>query len=380
MLDPTCNFKVSHRDKTLLRMKRQISLGDLQMLLMGIIFLLCSLHNQEAIEAMKKNTLVVICAIPVFILFAVIIVVSLWNILSRCVLELDRKRRKVRLIKSFLTTSTEEYDFSEIVHVIYESDIRHFDLVTRLNPEGFKVFSWQVWAVSICTKANWIYHVRTGLNELAIRDLAEELAGFLEVPIRDQSGSKTVVRKHGELDTPLAGRSGKAAQGGNSTEGLMPPPDMAIVFEYKEGKKVRYLLAHPGVLSFWGFFVLVGGLVLYFTARSPQFSSPAGQAIFLIAMSMLAFSFARMLAREEIVIQGDSLETALLVGPFRMGARKIQRKEIEQVMVDDTIGRGTVKAIGDRKILRFGGRLSREHQEWLCGAIECAILNLDGHH
>jgi len=264
---------------------------------------------------------VLICAIPVFIFFAVIIIVPLCDILSRSVLELDRKRRKVRLIKSFLTTSTEEYDFSEIVHVIYESDIRHFDLATRLNPEGFKVFSWQVWAVSIRTKANWIYHVRTGLNELALRSLAEELAQFLEVPIHDQSGSRTVVRKHGELDTPLAGKSDKAAQGGNLTEGLMPPLDMAIVFEYKEGKKVRYLLAHPGVLSFWGFFVLVGGLVLYFTARSPQFSSPAGQAVFLIAMSMLAFSFARMLAREEIVIQGDSLETALLVGLFRMTYR-----------------------------------------------------------
>lgn len=54
MLDPTYNYKVSHRDKTLLRMKRQISLGDLQMLLIGIIFLLCSLHNQEGIAAMKK--------------------------------------------------------------------------------------------------------------------------------------------------------------------------------------------------------------------------------------------------------------------------------------------------------------------------------------
>ncbi len=192
------------------------------------------------------------------------------------------------------------------------------------------------------------------------RRLAEEIAKFLHLGIRDRHSGEEVVRDAGTLDESIRQRAKRL-----SLTSRMPvqPPDARSSVSFAGSPPTATIDIPP--LMHWAWFVL-GGIVAWIIVSS-VFIGLDFMFLFLPLLFMLAAYSAGMLHRERLVVSPDELVLTRR-GIFGTNTIRLQANEIEEVEITrvTTLGvAGRIVVRSDRGSVEFGAVRSEEERKWL---------------
>jgi hypothetical protein len=246
----------------------------------------------------------------------------------------------------------------------------------------------------------------------AARARAEEVAKFLDLGTRDETGETPVVREAGTLDETLAERLQRT---GEMPEVADPPPDCRVRHEIRGDEAVFHLpAAGMSIIDYVqvAFGLVFAGIASAFAAGPLLSMRGEGTeeiifssifALFALPFLVVGLSFAvkpflRARRREEIVVSPQGL-TLIQHGVVRTRERTIPASELEELeiqtegpggrpapngkdladappIVKSILGglmRGSITARSDRQNLSFGRGLTPAELQWLHGVAHLAL-------
>jgi len=225
------------------------------------------------------------------------------------------------------------------------------------------------------------------------RQLAEELAKFVSLPLADTSSGTEVVRDAEHLDEALADRLRRT---GESLELPPAPPDMRTRLRQKGDAVMMELPAiglNPAIAVMIGAGLVIPLFVLgVFVLPLLREDMPAPMRWFFLGFIGLFFvliplvalvgqALRRAKARHRVIVTPEELRYEVK-GLFRVVSRCIPAAELEEITAEQTtvdtaqvpellasLTRGPITARSDRLTLQFAAHLPLEEKEYLVAVI-----------
>ena len=230
--------------------------------------------------------------------------------------------------------------------------------------------------------------VEIAQDESEARAVAEEVATFLNVPMKYFSAGQEIIRQASELNQSV--RQSMAAQG--RTARAIPKPPGAECTHTQLGTTHKIHIPAPGFQPGHYLLMMIGGLAglgpaLFLLPK--LFAENASLAPLLFLLLALGFSLT-MIAVAVYSAQGT---TDVEVSPTRMVVKtsvffyrrieELEASKIEELRVDGPVMEGSdgevsrgsrsILARGDRKELTFGWWLDEDELKWLLSICELAL-------
>ena len=313
--------------------------------------------------------------------------------LGRQATVLDRGRRRVREVRGLALPLVPMLPVWSHYHKWDKFDT----VVLRLaSKEMGKGSTTEVYSIRLVHGGQGDVKVVDALRYLTARAHAEAIAEFMDLPLRDTTGLRPVVRTADRLDLPLADQ--------NNFEHKLPPvPDASRVEVTDDGRELNVLLP-PARFTHWKVFWL-GILFAFLTASAhvalPAFPSPQkpvgiaekpsedwsppspwprrGQLVLwyllagarllcgasaAISMLILFYHLARWPRGYEIRMDGTGLHSKRL-GPVMSWRFRLPHKELEEIRLASCSNTYHLVAISDRRCLELAHGLTSGEAEYL---------------
>ena len=233
--------------------------------------------------------------------------------------------------------------------------------------------SYSVYPVRLRGNSGDVLHLTEPRDDLEARRLAEEIAQFLNLPVRDSSLGETVTRSPEELQESLRDKLLRT----NQEVSITAPPASAKSTVSAEGNRVIFNIPpQPQAVGCQAGCTLV--MLAIFGTIVASILGPAKVSTGLVvgvvaAIAVVAIAVQIVVAmntRWEVSADRDGLRVTT-IGPVRRHVEEMSAAELEELRVAGRNGdpssnlRAGLLAISDRKKLRFAEGLSRDELGWM---------------
>ncbi|HYF48010.1 MAG TPA: hypothetical protein VEJ63_01290 [Planctomycetota bacterium] len=242
---------------------------------------------------------------------------------------------------------------------------------TRKTKNG----SYSVYPVRLRGNSGDVLHLSEPRDTMESRRLAEEVAQFLHVPLRDSSMGETVTRQPEELQESLRDKLIRT----NQEVSISAPPSGAKCAVSAEGNRVIFdippqplmtgctLGASVGVIIFIVIFVS-----MFATAFGANAMWVIGAAV-VIGLVLISLQVAvATKTRWQVTADPQGLRVTTM-GVVRSSTDEMSADKLEELRVHYSGTQTSLLAISDQKTIRFGAGLSSAELEWMRALIMKAL-------